>query len=197
VISEGGDVRTAWLNLDKVVKGAFTDDARLSTYYALASAAMHGRRGRGRDIVLDAQTLTMGAQFDGLLILERLCYHDEEMYYLARALSQFVRLSHAAGFGGTAAAITDVMAQQAFGRLDRVLVPGTDYTGDGTAESPFRFGSHLQLHQASRAFLEQVGIDVANCPRVLDRSVAGFLCDHWKTPARDYWFQINSLASET
>jgi hypothetical protein len=190
-IQEGGGVRTAWLKLDNIVNGAFADDTHLSIYYALASAAMHGRTARGWDIALHAETLTMGARLDGLLILECLCSYDDEMYYLRRTLRQFVRLNHAAGFGGTTVAVTDAMAQQAFGRIDRVLLPGTDYTGEGTAESPIRFGPHLQVHQASRVFLEQLGNDITSCSRVLDRGVAGSFCDHWTTPARDYWFQID------
>jgi hypothetical protein len=93
-------------------------------------------------------------------------------------------------FGGTSAAITDVMAQQALGRIAGPPMLGTDYTGEETAESPYRFGPHLQLHQASRALLKQLGTDIARCLRTPDHSVAGCLCDRWKTPNRDYWFQV-------
>jgi hypothetical protein len=36
------------------------------------------------------------------------------------------------------------------------LVPGIDYTGEGTPEKPFQFGSHLQFYQASYALLKQL-----------------------------------------
>jgi hypothetical protein len=190
VMHESGGVRTAWLNLDKIVKGAFSDDDWLFTAHAFASSAMHGRHARGLDIAANAETWMMEARFIGLPVLDRLCNYDEERNYLAAMLRMFVQLDHAAGFGGTSAAVTDLMAQQALGRIAGPLMPGTDYTGEGSAESPFRFGPHLQLHQASRALLKQLGIDIAECSRTLDRSVAGCLCDHWKTPNRDYWFQV-------
>jgi hypothetical protein len=72
----------------------------------------------------------------------------------------------------------------------RKLVPGKDYAGKGTAESPFLFGSHLQFHRASYALLNQMGIDAAKCSRAVDYDGAGRLCDRWTTPAGDYWFQL-------
>jgi hypothetical protein len=195
VIHERGGVRTAWLNLNKIVESAFPEDDPFRTLYALASAAMHGRNARGWQIAIDPEKWAMQARFIGLLILERLCNRDEEMDHLGRALRQFIQLDHAADFGGASAAVTHVMAQQAFGLIDVALVPGIDYTGEGTAESPFRLGSHLQIHQASRALLDQLGINVASCPRVPDRSVSGSLCDRWRAPERDYWFQIPIMGS--
>ena len=132
----------------------------------------------------------MKSRFVGLLVLERLCGRDGEMDHLSPALILFGQLNHAASFGGTSAATTDVMAQQVFGLIKEVLQPGVDYTGEGTADSPFRIGSHLQFHQASYAVLMQMGVDVTNCPRVLDHSVAGCRCDRWQASDRDYWFEV-------
>jgi hypothetical protein len=79
--------------------------------YALASAAIHGRSGRGSELVLDVSGVTMQARLIGLLLLERLCDRDEEMDHLSSALVQLQRFEHAANFGGTSAATTDTMAQ--------------------------------------------------------------------------------------
>jgi hypothetical protein len=188
VMSERGGIRTAWLNLSNIVEAAFPADDRFRTLYALASAAMHGRSERGIDLVLNSRKITAHARRIGLLTLERLCDPNEEMDHLASALIQSARLDHAANFGGTAAASTDTSAQQAFGLVRETLARGIDYSGDGSAESPFVFGSHLQFHQASYKLLAELGVDV-DCPRVLDRSVPGYLRNQWKAPDRDYWFQ--------
>ncbi len=188
-MSERGGIRTAWLNLSNIVEAAFPADDRFRTLYALASAAMHGRSERGIDLILNSRKLTTRARRIGLLALERLCDRSEEMDHLAAALIQSTRLDHAANFGGTSAASTDFVAQQAFGLVNEALVPRVDYTGDGTAESPFVVGSHLQFHQASYKLLAELGVD-DNCRRVLDYSAAGHLCDRWTALDRDYWFQL-------
>jgi hypothetical protein len=193
VTHEVGGVRTAWLNLGKIVKDAFPGDDRFRILYAVSSAAMHGRKLRSCEIALDADALTLHSQFLALLALVRLSDNAEEMDHLAPTIRQFVRLDHAAAFGGTSAANSDVMAQQAFGRIDQALVVGIDYSGDGTPESPFRVGSHLQFHQASRAVLQQLGVDIASCSRALDHAADGRLCDRWRGPSRDYWFEVNGL----
>jgi hypothetical protein len=100
------------------------------------------------------------------------------------------RLEHAASFGGTSAATTDVMAQQAFGHLEGALVRTIDYRGEGTAENPFQFAAHLQFHQASYALLRQMGVDVNECSRARVHDAAGCLCDRWEGPDRDYWFKV-------
>jgi hypothetical protein len=189
VVSERGGIRTAWLNLTKIVEMAFPGDDKFRTLYALASAAMHGRSVRGVDLVLDSGREKADARQIGLLVLERICNRDEEMDHLASAAIQLARLDHAANFGGTAAASTDQVAQEAFGLLKKTLTPGVDYTGDGTANSPFVFGSHLQFHQASHKLLAELGVDVKRCLCALDLSVPGRLRDQWKAPDRDYWFQ--------
>ena len=190
VMRESGGIRTARLNLRNIVDAAFPHDDRFRRLYALASATMHGRMMRGCDLSLDFESSTRWARFVGLLVLERLCSRDEEMDHLAGALRVSVQLDHAAGFGGTLAAATDRTAQQVFGRIEDALVPGVDYTGEGTAANPFLFGSHLQFHQASYALLKQLGVDVTSCPCLVDHSAAGCLCDRWRARDRDYWFQL-------
>lgn len=190
VLRESGDIRTARLNLGNIIEAAFPESDRFRTFYALASAAMHGRSMRGCELLVDAESRTKQACLVSLLVLERLCGRDEEMDHLSAAFRMSAQLDHAANFGGTSAAATDIMAKQVFGRIEGSLVQGVDYTGNGTTESPFQFGSHLEFHQASYALLEQLGVDVANCPCVLDHSAAGHFCDRWRAPDRDYWFQI-------
>jgi hypothetical protein len=189
VMNERGGVRTVWLNAGKIVEVAFPVDDRFRTLYALASAAIHGRSGRGIELMLDAAGAATHERRIGLLVLERLCGRDEEMDHLSAAFVQSVRLEHAAAFGGTSAAATDVIAQQAFGHLQEPFVPSLDYTGEGTSESPFCLGAHLEFYSASNTLLKQLGVHVATCPRVVDRDAAGNLCDRWQAPNRDYWFR--------
>jgi len=193
VIDERGVVRTAWLNLSNVIEAAFPKNDRFRTLYAIASATMHARSGRGSDLLLSASNVRMQARRIGLLVLERLCDWDEEMDHLSAALVLSMRLEHAASFGGTASATTDLVAQQVFGHVERVLVAGADFEGEGTSDSPFRLGAHLEFYQGSYALLRQFGVNVGDCPRMPAESTAGYLCDRWRAPKRDYWFTIPSL----
>jgi hypothetical protein len=194
VVDEAGQIRTTWLNLNKIVEFAFPEGDRFRTSYALASAAIHARTHRGIELAFDDRERKLHSRGLGLLVLERLCAEEEDMSHIARATLLSVQLDHAERFGGTAAATTDVMAQQAFGRIDQTLSAGIDYTGEGAADSPFRLGSHLQLHQASYALLIQMGVDVTRIRRVTEMNDAGELCDRWRAPDRDYWFLLG-LAS--
>jgi hypothetical protein len=106
VMVEGGGVRTARPNLGRIVEEAFPEDDRFHTLYALSSAAMHGRSGRGSDLMLGGENRAMQTRRIGLLVLERICGRDEEMDHLSAALVQSVRLGHTADFGGTSAAAT-------------------------------------------------------------------------------------------
>ncbi len=189
VMNADGNVRTAWLNVGNVVESAFPQEDRFRTVHALASAVMHGRSARGRDLMIDARSATTRARNMGLLVLERICNKDEEMDHLSAALVQFTRLEHVAEFGGTSGAATDAIARKAFGVVTDQLLPGTDFSGDGTAGDPFCLEPHLQFHQTSRILLEQLGVDVMDCGRVLDRDDAGHLCDRWRAPDRDYWIR--------
>lgn len=67
VTQEIGGVRTAWLNLDKIIKDglqdAFPESDFFRTLYALSSAAMHGRILRSWEIALNADALTVHSQF--------------------------------------------------------------------------------------------------------------------------------------
>jgi hypothetical protein len=190
VVNENGGTRTAWLRLDKIVKAAFAEEDRLHKFYALASAAMHSRSQRGCELVFNYENEIINARFVELLSLERLCDRDEEMDYLALSLQLFMQLDHASRFGGSSTASTDTMAKQVFGRSEEALILRVDYTGDGTRASPFKFAPHLQCHQASYALLRQLGVDVANCRRVLDHSESGIPCDRWQAVDRDYWIEI-------
>ena len=173
VMSERGGIRIARLNHTNVVEAAFSAGDGFRSLYALGSAAMHGRSVRGIDLVLNAKMVIAGARRIGLIVLERICNRNEEMNHLASALIQYARLDHASNFGGTGAASTDLVAQQAFGLIEATLTQGVDYTGDGTANNPFVFRPHLQFHQASYKMLSDLGVDI-DCPRVRDESVQGY-----------------------
>ncbi|CAD6548014.1 hypothetical protein ACFQ3P_25675 [Paraburkholderia sabiae] len=186
-----GDTRLAWLNLEHIVKTAFPEDDRFRKLYALTSAALHARAHRGIELLLRAAALKTSSRDIGLLVLERLCDRDEEMDHLAAAGIALMRMGHSADFGGTAAATTDDMARQVFGHFREAFVAGEDYSGDGTRESPFSFGQHLEFYQASYALLAQLGIDPGGSRRGLDHDASGHLCDRWHGPDREYWFRAS------
>ena len=194
IMLECGGVRNAWLNLDNIVNVAFSEEDRFRTFYALASAVMHGRSIRGVDLLRDAEGVTTSASHIGLLVLDRLCDREEEMDHLAAGLRIFTQLNHAAQFGGTTHAATDSQARKVFGQIG-TLVANADFTGDGTQERPFKFRSHVQIHEASCALLEQLGIDVTVCRRELERGDGGILCDRWYAPEREYWFEVRPASS--
>lgn len=189
ILTAQGSVRVARLNLRGIVEAAFPGDDRFRKLYALSSAAMHARSCRGIDLLLRAPDMTTHARHVGLLVLERLLDWHEEMDHIAAAAMSSVQMEHAAAFGGAPAAVTDRIAQQVFGHLDEALILGADYRGNGTKESPFSLGSHLEYYQASYALLEQLGVDVASSKRVLDHDASGHLCDRWFGPDREYWFK--------
>lgn len=189
IVTAQGTVRVAWLNLRSIVEAAFPGDDRFRKLYALSSAAMHARSYRGIDLLLRAAETTTSARCVGLLVLERLSNWGEEMDHLSAAAIASRRLEHAAAFGGASATTTDRTAQQVFGHLDEALIPGADYQGNGTKESPFSLGSHLEYYGASYALLKQLGIDVASSRRVLDHDASKHLCDRWFGPDREYWFK--------
>lgn len=187
----GGGPRAAWLKLEGILKLAFQEGDFFHKFYAVTSAAMHGRTLRGVDLVVDHKRTLAGARFCGLLVLERLCDRNEEMNHLAETFKLFVRLEHAAAVGGTTRARTDSEARKAFGLLEGKLQPGTDYVGSGTAEDPFRLGPHLEFYIGSRALLQQLGVEPDTCMRRQDQSLDGSHCDRWQTPSRDYWFSTD------
>ncbi len=189
ILSEQGGVRVTWLNLGKIVEAAFPGEDRFRKLYALTSAAMHGRSCRGIDLLLRAPDMKAYARCVGLLVLERLSDWHEEMDHLSAAAMASVRMEHAGAFGGASAAVTDRVAQQAFGQLEEAFIPSADYQGDGTKQSPFSFGPHLEYYQASYALLKQLGVDIDSSKRVLDHDASGHLCDRWHGPNREYWFK--------
>lgn len=191
VMEERGGVRTAWLNLGAVVGGSFAKDDRLQVIYALASAVMHGRLDRGQDLILNLAGARRNANHLGFLVLERLCNRDEEMDHLSAAFTQYARLEHASENGGTLAALDDTMARQIFGHFEGALTLGTDYSGHGTANSPFCIKPHLQFHLASYSLLRQMGGDPGENARTLEHSPAGYLCDRWSSSERDFWFRLS------
>jgi hypothetical protein len=151
---------------------------------------MHGRSCRGVDLLLRAPDMTTYARRVGLLVLERLSDWDEEMDHLSAAAMALVRMEHAAAFGGASAAVTDRIAQQVFGHFDKAFISGVDYLGDGTKQSPFSLGSHLEYNRSSYALLEQLGVNISSSKRVLDHDASGHLCDRWYGPNREYWFKV-------
>jgi hypothetical protein len=190
VLDERGDVRNAWLNLGNVVKEGFAEGDRFHVIYSLASAVLHGRLNRGYDLMLNFARATRQTNHIGILVLERICNRDEKMDHLSLAFAQWARLNHAADFGGTQAAPDDAMARQVFGDFEGTLTFGTDYSGQGTADSPFYIETHLQFHPASYSLLRQMGGDPGKDKRTLECSSEGYLCDRWSTSDRDFWFRL-------
>jgi hypothetical protein len=191
VIDQAGNVRTAWLNLATVVRSAFPEEDRFHKFYALASAAMHGRIGRGLESLSVEEGLALNTRRVGLIVLDRICNWDEEIGYIAAATFLSKQLDHAQRYGGTSRATNDAIAQRTFGLIEGPLSPGADYTGEGTPDDPYRLAAHLEYYQASYALLRQMGVDVSNCPRQLAVNTGGRFCDRWRAPDREYWFLVN------
>jgi hypothetical protein len=192
VVSERGGVRTVYPNLTTIVQRAFPESDRFRVLYALASAVMHGRSVRGVELALAGAKMTLQARRVGLLVLERICGWDYDLHHFSVAAVQSVRLEHAAAFGGTSQAETDRIAQEVFGLASSKLLPGVDYTGEGTADNPFCLKSHLEYYQTSYALLAQLGVDTTTCRRSVDYDATGRLCDRWSTQDREHWFQMPS-----
>ena len=91
---KNGPNRNTPPNFKQILNVVFEKDDRLHTYYALASAALHGRSLRGYQLAYNAMECALHTRFLGLLALERFCRRDEEMDYLGPALCHFVKLSH-------------------------------------------------------------------------------------------------------
>ena len=195
VMAEDGGVRTAHLQLRNIVKAAFADGDQLHTFYALGSAAIHGRVTRGYEIALDPSELISRTRILGLLVLERICDRDEEMDYLAASLRHFVLLDHAASIGGTSNLTTDAMATEVFGQIEGGFVAGMHYTGLGTEECPFRFESHIQPDTAALELLEQIGVDTTDAWIEAGTDPSGSVLIGWSVPGRTYWFHVSTKTS--
>ena len=195
VMREDGGVRTAHLGLRNIVKDAFADGDKFQTFYALGSAAIHGRATRGYEIVLDPSALILRTRILGLLVLERICDRDEEMDYLSAALRHFVLLDHAASIGGTSTLATDAMAREVFGRFEGGFLAGMHYTGTGTKECPFRFESHIQPDTAALELLKQIGVDTTDAWIEADIDPSGGVLIGWRVPGRTYWFHVSTMTS--
>lgn len=189
VVDEDGEVRKAWLNLGTVVRAAFPEDDRFRRIYALTSAAIHGRVSRGIDL-LESEAAGELAAGLGVIVLERLCDPDESMSPTFAAAMVAIQLGHAERFGASNEAATDRLAQQVLGRIDQAIVQGVDYTGEGTAQDPYRIAAHLQFHAASYALLAQFGVDLAEGRRELTPDGRGGLCDRWTSQDREIWFHV-------
>ena len=190
VIKEQGGLRTAELKLKNVTEAAFSQDPEFRTLYAIASAVLHGRHVRGWDLTVNDAQLRAQANSYGLLVLERLCDKVEEMTHLSATGYQKTRLEHAATVGGAVLAANDGMAKQAFGHIEGGLRFGIDYSGHGTVDSPFCIEAHLQFHTASKALLEQMGVDLSRVFRRRDHDCAGRSCDCWSSSGHEYWVLI-------
>jgi hypothetical protein len=190
IMTEQGKVRSARLNLRKVVEEAFPGDDWFRRLYAISSAAMHARSFRGADLLLRSSPMTTYARRVGFLVLERLSDRGQEMDHLSAAARASTRLEHAAVFGGASAAPTDRIAQQVFGRPGEALMPGVDYSGNGTKEAPFILKPHLEYYYSSSALLVQLGFDISSSIRTIDHDLLGEFCDRWIGSDKEYWFKV-------
>jgi hypothetical protein len=188
VLKQEGGIRVAWLRLENVVASAFAQNEGFLLTYDLGSGVLHGRKCRGLELMLSETSLRMSADLASLRVLERLCDPTADVGPLALAIFKSVQLEHAANLGGTLNARNDAEAGQILGNLSARLVRGTDYTGDGTFESPFVILEHLQFYSASYALLKQLGVDPEATSRTLAYDNEARLCDRWTSDKCEYWF---------
>jgi hypothetical protein len=189
-IREDGKNITVSISLPTLVAGAFGKSSAISKGYDLASAAIHGRIQRGKELLTDRSgSEAARARVTGLTILDWICNIGEQKRYWFPAMQIMMNAKHAARQSGKVAPQDRLRARQMMGAYEGNLKPGRDYTGDGTKSSPILFSEHLLYYPAIRRFLEQMNIELAG-PRVPDLDDHGRLCDRYTGRDRDWWFEI-------
>jgi hypothetical protein len=187
---EDGKPITVSISLPALVDDAFGEFSPISKYYDVASAAIHGRIQRGKELLRDrSRSEATRSCLTGLIILDWICHSGEQKEYWFPAMQIMMNAKHAARQNGKVDPQDRRKVRQVMGAYEGNLKPGKDYTGDGTKASPILFRDHLLYYSAIRQLLQQINIDPAG-PQVLDRDDHGRLCDRYSGQARDWWFAI-------
>lgn len=178
------------ISLPTLVADAFEESSAISKGYDLASAAIHGRTLRGRELLRDRSGRKAAwAYVTGLTVLDWVCNIREQKAYWFPAMQIMMNAKHAARQIGKVAPQDRRKARQIMGAYEGNLKPGKDYTGDGTKASPILFRENLLYYSAIHRFLEQMIIEpTESC--MLDSDDHGRFCDRYTARDRDWWFEI-------
>jgi hypothetical protein len=193
---EDGKPITVSISLPTLIADAFEGAPAISKNYDLASAAIHGRIQRGKDLLRDRLgNETARACVTGLNILDWICNIDEQKKYWHPALQIMMSAKHAALQSRNVASGEGRKARQVMGQYEGGFKANRDYAGEGTKAAPILFRTHLPYYSATRHFLDQMHIQPTG-PSVLDRDDQGGLCDRYTAEAREWWFAIPSSCFE-
>jgi hypothetical protein len=187
---EDGKPITASISLPTLIADAFEDAPSISKNYDLASAAIHGRIQRGKELLRDRSgNETALACLTGLNVLDWICNIGEQNKYWYPALQIMMSAKHTALQSGKAASGDSRTTRQVMGEYQGTLKANKDYTGDGTKAAPFLFRTHFPYYSATKHFLKQMNIQPTG-PSVLDCDDQGGLCDRYTAQTREWWFAI-------
>jgi hypothetical protein len=193
---EDGKPITVSISLPTLIADAFEDAPAISKNYDLASAAIHGRIQRGKELLRDRSgNETVLACLTGLNVLDWISNIGEQKKYWYPALQIMMSAKHAALQGGKVASGDSRKTRQVMGEYEGTFKANKDYTGEGTKAAPILFRTHLLYYSATRHFLKQMNIQPTG-PSVLDRDDHGCLCERYATQTRNWWFAISSSCFE-
>jgi hypothetical protein len=193
---EDGKPILASISLPTLIADAFENSPAISKNYDLASAAIHGRIQRGKELLRDRSgSETAHARLMGLNVLDWICNISEQKKYWYPALQIMMSAKHAALQSCKVPSGDSRKTRQVMGEYEGTFKANKDYTGEGTKAAPILFRTHLLYYSATRHFLKQMNIQPTG-PSVLDRDDQGCLCDRYTAPTRDWWFAIPNSCVE-
>jgi hypothetical protein len=193
---EDGKPITVSISLPTLIADAFEDAPAISKCYDLASAAIHGRIQRGKELLRDRSgNETAHACITGLHILDWICNIGEQKKYWYPALQIMLSAKHAALQSGKVASGESRKARQLMGEYEGTFKANKDYTGEGTKAAPILFRTHIPYYSAMRRFHQQMNIQPIG-PSILDHDDQGGLCDRYTAQIREWWFAIPSSCFE-
>jgi hypothetical protein len=187
---EDGKPIVGAISLPTLIADAFEKSSAISKGYNIASAAIHGRIDRGKELLRDRSgSAATKACLTGLIILDWICHIGGQKEYWYPAMRIMIDAKHAARQSNKIDGQDRRKVRQLMGLYEGNLRPGKDYTGDGTKVSPIVFGEHLLYFSAVRHFLEQMKTELLG-PPMLDQDDCDRLCERYAGQARDWWFAI-------
>jgi hypothetical protein len=189
---EDGQPITVSISLPTLIADAFEETSTLSKRYDLASAVIHGRILRGKDLLKDRSGKEANsACLTGLNVLDWACNSGEQKKYWFPAMQIMMNAKHAAKQVDKLAPKDNRVAHQVMGVYEGKLKRGKDYTGEGTKSTPILFREHLFYYPALHQFLSEMSIEWVG-PSPLDHDDHGHLCEIYSGHDRDWWFAIPS-----
>ena len=186
------DASSTSISLPSLVQDAFDKSSSVPRYYDVASAAIHGRILRGKELLKDRSgRMADRSCLTGLIILDWICRKDLTKDYFYPAFCIMMNAKHAALQSGHVGPQDRRKAQQMMGYYDGNFKLGKDYVGDGSKASPIAFKEHILYYPAAVYLLNQMKIEPAGFPS-LDHDDSGRFCERYVGQDRDFWFLIPS-----